>query len=188
MKYSRYICTIFFLLLLITSGCTSGHSRQTVVYSGITVTGETGKGWHAATISKIESLLGQKLPIPTYLPYSYQIKESYYYQEPNSSPKITNILLLISDQPISWSNNQYTCRIALSIGWNEPGLGLKMPWAEYIPSVGGRLEQNNNEYILWWESYGSPGSLGSTLQLFASQQFLKDELIKIAESTPYGTQ
>jgi len=40
-----------------------------------------------------------------------------------------------------------------------------MPWAEYIPTVRGRLEEKDGEYVLWWESYGSPKSLGSTLRL-----------------------
>ena len=172
------------MAILITCGCMSRSQNQTSVgYSGLTVSGEIDKGYQKTDVSKLELLLSQKLPIPTYFPYSYQIKEIYYYQEPNSTPQDINILLLISDQPTSWSGTQYTCRLVLSIGWNEPGLGLKMPWAEYIPSVGGRLEQNNNEYILWWESNGA-SSLGSTLKLFASQQFSTDELVKIAASTP----
>lgn len=140
----KILLIIITMVLLITGGC-AVESQTT--YSGLTVSGEFDHGYQKANISKIESLLGQKIPIPTYFPDSYQIKESYYYQEPNS--QVTDILLLISDQPISWSNNQYTCRIALLIGWNEAGLGLKLPDLEYIPEVKGKLEQNNNDYILW---------------------------------------
>lgn len=185
MKIKIMIITI---VLLTTCGCMSRSLNQTsIAYSGPTISGAIDKGYQQATVSKIESLLGQKLPIPTYFPNNYQIKESYYYQEPNSNPQVTDILLLISDQSISWSGTQYTCRLALSISWNQAGLGLKMPSAEIIPSIDGRLEQNNNEYILWWESYGSPDSLGSTLELFANQQFSTDELIKVAASTPSNT-
>ena len=49
------------------------------------------------------------------------------------------------------------------------------------------MEDKEGEYILWWESYGSPKSLGSTLRLHASRQFSKEELIKIAASTPLPT-
>lgn len=118
---------------------------------------------------------------------SFGVTEVYYSQEPNTSPQVTDILLLISDQLVEWGGNQYTCRLALEIGWNEAGLGLKMPWAEYIPTVDGRLEEEDDEYVLWWESYGSPKSLGSTLRLSASRQFSKDELVKIAASTPTNT-
>jgi hypothetical protein len=58
---------------------------------------------------------------------------------------------------------------------------------EFIPDVRGRLEDKDSEYILWWGSYGSPKSLGSTLRLHASRQFSKEELIKIAASTPSPT-
>jgi hypothetical protein len=96
-----------------------------------TVSGELQSGWKKTTIPEVESLLGVKLPVPTYLPSGYGVKEVYYGQG-HISLQITDILLLISDQPIEWTGNQYTCRLALEIGWNEAGLGLKMPWAEYI--------------------------------------------------------
>ena len=181
------IIAIIFLLGILTTGCVNTVTTS-VVYTGLTVSGEIEKGYQKADLSKIESLLGQKLPLPIYLPDNYQIKESYYYQEPNSTPQVTDILLLISDQPISWSGSQYTCRIALFIGWNEPGFGFKGVVGGNVPNINeGKLEQNNNEYILWWESYGSLDSLGSTLKLFANQQFSKDELINIAASTPANT-
>ncbi len=172
------------MIVLITCGCNSGSQDQTsIIYSGLAISDEIDRSWQKADVSEIESLLGQKLPMPTYLPSGYEIKEVYYFQEPNSNPQVTDIILLISDQPISWLRNEYTCRITFSIGWNSAGLGLKLPSAEYIQEINGKLEQKDNKYILWWESYGSPGSLGSTLKLTANQQFSKDELIKIAAST-----
>ena len=171
-------------LLIISVGCSDWSQNNTPpVYSGPAVSGGLQSGWQKTTIQKIESLLGQQLPVPTYLPAGYEIREVYYCQEPNSSTQVTDIILLISEQQVGWVGEQHTCRIALSIGWNEAGLGLKMTWAEYIPAVQGRLEQKDNEYVLWWESYGSPRSLGSTLRLYASLQLAKDELIKVAGST-----
>ena len=109
MKQRIIIISAFILLLsILTTGC--GNTVTTsAVYTRLTVSGEIEKGYQKADLSKIESLLGQKLPLPTYLPDNYQIKESYYYQEPDSTPQVTDILLLISDQPISWSGSQYTC-------------------------------------------------------------------------------
>ena len=62
-----------------------------------------------------------------------------------------------------------------------------MPWAEYIPTVRGRLEEKGDEYILWWEIFGVPESWSSTLRLYANREFPQDELIKIAASTLSNT-
>ncbi len=172
-------------LLIIAAGCIDGSQNNTTpVYSGLTVSGELQDSWERTSIPKVESMLGQKLPEPTYLPIGYEIEEVYYHLEPNSSPQVTEILLLISDQKVEWIGKQYRCRLALEIGWNEAGLGLKMPWAEYVEAIRGRLEEKDNKYVLWWESYGSKNSLGSTLRLYANREFSKDELVKIAASTP----
>ena len=179
---SLSMATVFILLLVACQPRVENEAPS--IYSGPAVSGELQSGWKKTTIPEVESLLGVKLPVPTYLPSGYGIKEVYYGQDPNARPQIiTYILLLISDQPVEWTGNQYTCRLALEIGWNKSGLGLKMPWAEYIPAVDGRLEEEDNEYVLWWESYSSPEPLGSTLRLYSSKQFLKEELVKIAEST-----
>jgi hypothetical protein len=174
------------VLLLVVAGCTAGSQNDTLsAYSGPKVSGELESDWEKTTVSELESLLGQQLPIPTYLPTNYEFREAYYHQRPLTKPQpITEIIFLISDQQVYWSDNQYTCRIVFSVGWNSPTLGLKMPWAEYVPAVQGRLERKDNEYVLWWGSYGSPQSLGSTLRLRASQSFSKDELVKIAASIP----
>jgi hypothetical protein len=183
MKRLTIICAAT-LIAILAVGCQPGTSTSTLVYSGLTASGDLASGWQETTIREIESLLNTQLPVPTYLPPGYAIKEVYYRQEPNSSPQVTDILLLISEQQVQWVGDRYTCRLALSLGWNEAGLGLKMPWAEFISDIRGRLEDKEGEYILWWESYGSPKSLGSTMRLHASRQFSKEELIKIAASTP----
>jgi len=167
------------------NGCTAtSRNDSSLTYSELTVSGELESDWQKTTISELVSLLGQQLPIPTYLPTDYEIKEVYYSQRPYTKPQpITEIIFLISDQQIYWSDNHYNCRMVFSIFWNSPGFGLKLPDAEYIPDIQGKLEEKDNEYILRWGSYGSPKSFGSTLRLRASQLFSKDELIKIAAST-----
>lgn len=173
------------LLLIITfsiSSCRTGDNIPT--YSGPTVSGELESGWQKSTIRELNQSLNTYLPVPTYLPSDYKIQEVYYISEPNNKPPSTEIILLISEQPVRWADNRYTCRLALSLGWNHAGLGLKMDWAEYIPGIRGRLEVKDGEYRLWWETYGSPKSLGSTLILHASNDFPREEMIKIAASTP----
>ena len=149
----------------------------------LTVSGELPSSWQKTTIPEVELLLGQQLPVPTYLPTSYEIKEVYYHQALHTKPQITYILLLISDLEVAWVGNRYRCRLVLEIGWKEMGFGLKMPWARYIPAVRGRLEEKGDEYILWWEIIGVPESESSTLRLYANREFPKDELINIAAST-----
>lgn len=173
-------------MIIISIGCTSASQNRTPsAYSGATVSGELQSDWQKTNISRLELLLGQKLPIPTYLPAGYEIREVYYAEAPFSLG-IANILMLISDQPIGWVSNKYTCRIVITISWNESGLGIR--WladkGESIHDGYGVLMQHDNENELWWPSYGSPQSLGSTLVFRASLQFGKDELIKIADSTP----
>ncbi len=149
-------------------------------YTGPTISDELQSGWKKTTIAEMEIILGVKLPVPSYLPSGYAIKEVYYHQQPNST-QVSDIRLMISDQPVRWESNRYTCRLVLEIGWHELGLGLKMPWAQYIPDVRGRLEDKDGEYVLWWE-YGTDEFPSSTLRLYSSNQFSKDELVKIAVS------
>jgi len=184
MKKLAVFCNVaVMVILLMLCGCQTTDGN-TSAYSGPTVSGELPAGWQKTNNIELEHLIGTHLPIPTYLPSGYEIKEVYYTHEPSDSPPSTNILFLISDRQVEWVDSQYTCQLALSLDWNNAGLGLKMPWAEYIPEIRGRLEDKESEYTLWWETYGSPKSLGSTLRLHASNQFPKEELIKIADSTP----
>lgn len=173
------------VLMLITAGCIGGSQNETPpVYSGPTVSGELPSDFRKTTIRELELLLGQKLPVPTYLPSDYGIQEVYYAQRPQDIPPTTTIYLLISDQEVTWIGNRYTCRLVLEIDWNATSLGLKEPWAEYVPAIQGRLGEVDDEYILRWEIWGVPESWVSTLRLYASQELPKEELIKIAASTP----
>lgn len=194
MQIKRITPLLFILITILTvassifvAGCIGGSQSNTPpVYNGPIVSGELQDSWKQTSIFEIESMLRVKLPVPTYLPSGYEIMEVYYYQ-PISNPQITAVLLLISDRQVKWIGEKYICRVALEIGWNELGLGLKMPWAEYVEAVRGRLEKKDNKYVLWWESYGDISSLGSTLRLHASEEFSKDELVKIAASTPVNS-
>lgn len=180
MKILKIVLAAIPMLLVLATGCTS--SQEKPVYSGPSFSDELESGWQKTTIPEMESLLAAKLPVPSYLPSGYEIKEVYYHQAPKSTPPVSDIRLLISDQPIAWDSKQFTCRLVFEIGWHKLGLGLKMPWAQYIPEVRGRLENKDGAYVLWWE-YGADQFPSSTLRLYSSNQFSKDELVKIAVST-----
>jgi hypothetical protein len=161
--------------------------------SGPTVSGELQSeswqsDWQKASIPSIELLIGQQLPVPTHLPPGCTVKEVYYNQDLNSIPQVTHILLLISDQPVEWVGKQYRCRLALLIGWNQFGGGFKWLQGEPVLTLPGPgvLEEKDIEWVLWWENFSSPAGQ-SVLQFRASRLFAKDELVKIAASTPTTT-
>lgn len=135
-------------------------------------------------VSRIEESLQHRLPIPDYLPALLRVTATYCIREPNSKPQVTTVFLIVSDRVMPLRNSQLECTMVVEIGWNEAGLGLKMPDAEYIPAAGGRLVRAATEMTLWIESYGGPDSLGSTLRLRASEGFPLDELIDVARSVP----
>jgi hypothetical protein len=176
-----FILTLIFPLI----SCNGGNENEPQpVYTGPAISDElpTDGDWCKATIAEVESVIGDSLPVPAYLPANYQIQEIHYYRTNNKPPSV-RILLLISDQDVRWEGSNFTCRLVLQINWGESGLGLKMPWATYISEVGGRLEEEGDEYTLYW-GIGSPFPETSVLILRASQRFSLDELITIAASVP----
>jgi len=180
----KIILAIFMMAIIaIVAGCIVKPQDTPVPdYSGPTVTDYLTDGYQETTIKKVESFIDSKLQVPTYLPPSYEIQEVYYKHQPESSPPVTSIYLLISDQPVEWKGSQFCCRLVIYIGWDRATLGLKMPWAEFIEAAGGRLEEEGDEYVLWKASYGN--KVDSTVKLYASREFSRDELIKIAASIP----
>jgi hypothetical protein len=184
MKHALINIAMLFIFLTVT-GCSTNNLEQSKLESKIT--GVISTGYYKTTIQEIEQMIGIHLPVPSYFPPGLKIEEVYAYQVPNTIPTVTQVLILISDVPVAWHDSQYKCQLALEIGWNEAGLGLKMIDAQFIPEIEGRLQKNNDQLILWWESYGSPDSLGSTLRLHTDLKFSLDEMVKIALSTPYST-
>ncbi|HEX9896903.1 MAG TPA: hypothetical protein VGA85_04480 [Dehalococcoidales bacterium] len=183
MKHISLYCILAMIFISLTvAGCSTTNVEQSKLE--FEITGVIPPGYHRMTIQEIEQMIGIPLPVPGYLPYGLKIEEVYAYQIPNTIPTQTAVLILISDVPVARRDSQYTCQLALEIGWNEAGLGLKMIDAELIPEIEGRLQKNDDQLILWWESYGSPDSLGSTLRLHADLKFLLDEMVGIASSTP----
>ena len=181
----KIILSLIAVIVIIAAGCGNVSEDKTPpVYAAPSFSGFLFDSWKKTDIRTMEKLLDTKLQVPTYLPFDYEVKEVYYRQYPESSPPVTDIMLLISEQDIGWEDLRYTCRLALLIGWNDASLGLKMFWAEFIEEARGRLEITDDGYILWQASYGDPDALDSTLKLYASPDFPREELIKIAASIP----
>jgi hypothetical protein len=162
-------------------------------YSSLSITGTLDKRFLKTTVQEVEKMVNAKIPIPHVWPTGDSIREIYYLQERDTKPLITRILFLVSDLPVEWAGRDYRCQLAYEISWNEAGPGLEGP-GETITEIGrnssnlknGKLLDNNVEYTLILESSGQPGSLGSTLKLYSSNQLPKDELFNIASSLDVG--
>lgn len=148
--------------------------------------GEIRTGWQQKTISEVGTLLGKPLPLPGYLPVGYEVKEIYYREKIEPSV-FADIIVLISDQPVSRIGDRYATKLTLTIGWNRRGISRALE-GEQITATStamGVLQEESRGYILWWPCYGPfDDPSGSTMKFYAGSQFTKDELIKIASSIP----
>jgi hypothetical protein len=167
----RYVLVVMLTLSTVVAGC-----GQVSLESVPLVNFKISPDWQKSTVQQVNQMLSPGLPIPQYLPTGYQIQEVYFNELTESSPHVTQIYLIISDQPIVQQGNNVSARLVFNIDWHAPGLSLKMPWATPISQVNGRLENTDGEYVLWWEKFSS------TLRLYSSNKFPKTELIKIAAS------
>ncbi|MFO8011255.1 MAG: hypothetical protein R6U89_10665 [Dehalococcoidia bacterium] len=141
-------------------------------------------GWQKTNVRNVETLIGQRLPLPTYLPTNYVMREVYCTQDLNSIPQVTHVLILFSDKPVEWIGIEYRCKLVLEIGWNEFGGGFKWLQGERISILpSGVLQETATEWILWWENFSSDEGR-SVYRLRASREFARNELISIATSVP----
>jgi len=180
-------------ITVLAAGCTPGHDNGvTAEPPGATeavsalpkILVRLPASPRSSSVSGVQSMLGHRLPLPDYMPPSLSVMEVYYARSPGSNPAVVTVYLLVSDRPTVRTGSEFQCTLLLEIGWNEAGLGLKMPEAEYVPEIRGRLVKTPGEHVLWLESYGDAGALGSTLRLHVSPQFPPDELLKVAVSIP----
>ena len=195
----KNLIVIKFLIILLVllvwpsiGGCNSSPStvsnsntiqETTIDYSDLFITGELPADSLKITLSETESMLGQELPVPVYLPQGYEIKEIYHCL-------YNDFLVLISDQSVQWTGNQYHCHLAFYTQWGSMAAGFK--WLEgevqYLPGTNNLsvLVNEDDEQILWWQNYSTykEGYERKTaiLSLYANWKFPKNELIRIAVS------
>jgi hypothetical protein len=197
------VISIFLTATLLLAGCKTGTITTTTSSVSITTTSVTSTvtqtdnyvagtipaGWQKTSLTYINSLIGQTLPLPSYLPDNYHAQEIWYGIDHGSSPQIVYVVILYSDDAVQWSGTNYRCRFSLNIDWNEPGAGFKQFWnqGERINSVTeGVLLTTNDEYNLYWENFSSSQGQ-SVYRISTSLQFPKDEILRIATSVPATT-
>jgi hypothetical protein len=135
-------------------------------------------GFHKTTLEELNSRTWEKpLPIPTYLPKGYEIREVYIHEYRESDD--WEIVLFISDTEMEHSGGVFRCKIKLTIYLFFPG-GFKMPWAEKVKlgktGHSALLVKGDETNALYW-------SRGYAAVLRAGRGIPVKELTRIAAST-----
>jgi len=150
------------------------------------------------TLQSAGKAIGRVVPIPTYLPAGYQIKE-IYLQPMKSAPP--SVILLISDIPIekrlvthtdaAGTRQRYELqsRMIMYIRWTENGIIVP---PDKDPKLRGLVEINKNRgYLsgdddsvsLWWALKPKVNSVALfELHVIANNDVSEEELVRIAES------
>ena len=141
------------------------------------------------TLEEASNVLGVPMPVPTYLPVGYEIREVYVQDR--------TVRLLISDEAIGRKLVTHTdaagtrqryevqCKMEMSVRWYpEGGAPIKLPVEKVqINESRGFLQDRGDHRAIWWDCFPEPGQEGMyELVLAASKRVSKAELIKVAES------
>ena len=150
------------------------------------------------TLEEASNIVGLAVPVPTYLPESYEVQEVYLIPMMSGPP---GVMLLISNRKIEKKLVTHTdaagtrqlyelqCRMTMSIRWVSDGhlippkISGSMGRGVNINEGSGLLiwgEENND---LWWTWYPDPNGEGLfELEISVSKDFPEEELVKVAES------
>jgi len=142
------------------------------------------------TVEYAGKRIGVDVPAPTYLPDGYEIKEVYLKERNHGSND--SVILLISDDEIIWQDDDYQCKIRMSIVYGSL-VGLKMPWARDVMLgeiggygvVGHLVEEEDGCNSLWYQWYPDPHGHYEGWEIIISTAVVisDEELIQMAEST-----
>jgi hypothetical protein len=176
------------------TGCQTDSSISTFTYTIELPVRKT-------TLEEAGITLWVTIPTPDYLPESHEIQEVYL--------KGNTVKLLVSKEEIekelvtrsgttgSYQVYECQCPMTIEITYDSQGIpgGLKFTGGgesvNVIPGqgeiMGSLIADKGNHNELWWEwrpdeSYGAPIF---RIGIGASQQFSREELVKIAESFVY---
>lgn len=130
--------------------------------------------YQKVTFQEAESMVGESIPNPTYLPEGYEIQEVYIAENPGGFQWV--IHMVISDEAIERKGDSITTKMMFSVWWMHTG--AKMPWAKKI-RVGDRfamlVEETDHNAVTYIVS-------SRLTDLYASKRFSIRELSKILES------
>lgn len=159
-------------LMLLSGGCKSSLS-YTLTFT-TTLRDLAALDYQNTTLEELDSIVGEHVPVPTYLPEGFEVQEVYIAESPKGSKWVTPIL--ISDEPIEWQDEEFKTKILYTIYWRS--VAPKRPDLDTV-SIGydtAYVQEGDDTVMLFWWAHGI------LKELTATKQFSVKELAKIAGS------
>lgn len=150
------------------------------------------------TLEEASGIIGVPVPVPTYLPEDYEIREVYVTGEHEVTLLISDEVIekkLVGKQVVTDVGTVVTpqrydvkSKMRMIIRWYPEGGGpIKLPVEKVQINEGrGFLQGRGDHRALWWDWFPVPGKPGMfELVLAAGKGVSKAELVKVAESVRY---
>ena len=175
-----FVLCVALTALLVVAGC---QQQPATFTSTLELT-----DYQKTTLDEASSIIGETVPVPTYLPKVYEVQEVYIKDTKDSAQWI--VVLLISDEEIVWENNEFQCKMRMTIQWDSAG-GIKSvrPEPVTIGESKGQIFRRADHNDLMWNIFRKPsGALRQVVhevRLSASKSIPKRELVKVAESVQW---
>jgi len=173
----------FAVTALFVSGCQGGPATFTEVLE---------LSAQSVTLAEARESVGWEIPMPTYLPKGYEIREIYLRDRSIrlliSNEAIEKDLVTHTDAAGTRQRYEYQSKMEMGISWHSQGIagGLKLPGDRVnIGEAQGVIFDAGDHYDLWWQPRPDPQQPGQyEMVLSASKLFSKDDLVRITESVP----
>ncbi len=150
------------------------------------------------TLEETSNIVEFAVPVPTYLPESYEIQEVYLKPMASGPP---GVMLLISDREIEKKLVTHTdatgtrqlyelqSKMTMSIRWDSDGrlippkISSSMGRGVNINEGSGLLIWGEESNDLWWTWHPDPNDEGLFVMVISvSKDFPEEELVRVAES------
>lgn len=183
MRKPIVLCAAALMALFLVIGC---QQRANTFISILPLTAQK------TTLQEASSIIGVTVPLPSYLPEGYEVREIYVED--------STVRLLISDKETekklvthtdaagTRQRYEFRCRMTMSISWfSEMGIPIRLPVKQVkINESTGFLQDRSDHNALWWNWYPNPGEPGMfELVISANKEIPEEELVKVAESVQW---
>ena len=194
----KLIMGLILVILLMSSLSACSTPSEDVDQVGSTFTIPLELTVQKATLEEASNIVGLTVPVPTYLPESYEVQEVYLLPMMSGPP---GVMLLISDREIKRKLVTHTdaastrqlyelqCRMTMSVRWDgdgfllPPKISSSMGRGVNINEGSGLLIWGEESNDLWWIWHPDPNDEGLfELEISVSKDFPEEELVRVAES------
>lgn len=141
------------------------------------------------TLQEASSIIGVTVPLPSYLPEGYEVREIYVEDSTVrlliSEKETEKRLVTHTDAAGTRQRYEFRCRMTMSISWfSEMGIPIRLPVKQVkINESTGFLQDRSDHNALWWNWYPNPGEPGMfELVISANKEIPEKELVEVAES------